>query len=234
MKTSTRILAALACAGVAASLGAQVSEPPLNVVQLASNASVEVAQDSLSISLSTTRDGADAALLQSQLKSALDAALSEAKKSASPGQMDVRTGNFSLQPRSGRDGRISGWQGSTELVLEGQDFARISATAGKIQTLTLSGVQFSLSREQRVKAEQKAQGQAIERFRSKAEEIARAFGFSGYTLREVNVNASDSGFNPRVRMLAVDSVSSMGAAPVPMEAGKSTVVVNVSGSVQLH
>ena len=105
-----------------------------NVIQLAASGSVEVQQDLLSISMSTTREGADAMVIQTQLKTALDNALAEAKKSAQPGQLDVRTGNFSLYPRYGRDGKITAWQGTTELVLEGRDFARISATAGKIQT----------------------------------------------------------------------------------------------------
>ena len=111
--------------------------PVQNVVQLSAAGSVEVQQDLLTINMSTTREGADATVIQTQLKSALDSALTEAKKAAQPGQLDVRTGNFSLYPRYGRDGKITAWQGTTELVLEGRDFARISATAGKIQTLTM-------------------------------------------------------------------------------------------------
>ena len=121
---------------------------PLNIVQLSANAAVEVQQDILTINMSTTREAADANLVQTQLKTALDTALTEAKKSAQAGQLDVRTGNFSLYPRYGKDGKINGWQGSTELVLEGRDFAKISATTGKIQTLTIANVAFSLSREQ--------------------------------------------------------------------------------------
>jgi predicted secreted protein len=70
--------------------------------------------------------------------------------------MDVRTGNFSLYPRYGRDGKISGWQGSAELVLEGRDFARITAAAGKIPGMTLGNVGFSLSREQRARWRRRA------------------------------------------------------------------------------
>jgi predicted secreted protein len=147
--------------------------------------------------------------------------------------MDVRTGNFSLYPRYGRDGKITAWQGSAELVLEGRDFARISATAGKIQTLTMGNVGFGLSREQRGKVEGEAQAQAIERFKAKAADIAKGFGFGGFTLREVSVNANDQGFVPRPRMMAMEARAVAADAPVPVEAGKSTVLVTVSGSVQL-
>ncbi len=188
----------------------------------------------LTINLSTTREGADATVIQTQLKTALDSALAEAKKAAQPGQLDVRTGNFSLYPRYGRDGKITAWQGTTELVLEGRDFARISATAGKIQTMTLGNVSFGLSREQRLKVEGDAQSQAIERFKARAAEIAKSFGFATYTLREVAVNAGDQGYAPRPRMMAMEAKSAMSDSAVPVEAGKTTMVVTVSGSVQLQ
>lgn len=210
-----------------------VSPPPQNQVQLAASASIEVQQDLLTLNMTTIRDGPDATAVQTQLKQALEAALAEAKKAAQPGQLDVRTGIFNVYPRYSRDGKINSWQGSTELVLEGRDFARIGATAGKIQTLTMSGVNFGLSREQRSKVEGDAQGMAIERFKSKAAEIARGFGFAGYTLREVSVIANDQGFVPRARMMAMDAKVASAETAVPLEAGKSTVVVTVSGSVQL-
>jgi predicted secreted protein len=204
-----------------------------NVAQLSASGSVEVQQDLLSISMSTTRDGTDAGVVQTQLKQALDTALAQAKQAAAPGQMDVRTGNFSLYPRYGKDGKINGWQGSTELVLEGKDFPRITGTAGKIQTLTMSNVSFALSRDQRARVEGEAQAQAIERFKAKAGEVARNFGFSSYTLREVSVNANDQGSPPRPRMLAMSAKAEMSDASIPVEAGKSTVLVTVSGSVQM-
>lgn len=207
--------------------------PPQNVAQLSASGTVEVQQDLISISMSTTVSGADANVVQTQLKQALDTALSLAKQSASPGQMDVRTGNFSLFPRYAKEGKINGWQGSAELVLEGRDFARITGTAGKIQTLTLSNVSFALSREQRAKVEGDAQTQAIERFKTKAVEVAKNFGFTGYTLREVSINANDQGYVPRPRVMAMQAKSEMSDAAVPVEAGKSVVQVTVSGSVQM-
>lgn len=207
---------------------------PLNIVQLSANAAVEVQQDILTINMSTTREAADANLVQTQLKTALDTALTEAKKGAQTGQLDVRTGNFSLYPRYGKDGKINGWQGSTELVLEGRDFAKISAAAGKIQTLNIAIVAFSLSREQRAKVEAEAQNTAIERFRAKAGDITKSFGMGTYNVREVSVNAGDQGYTPRPRMAEMSMKLSSLDAAVPVEAGKSTVLVTVSGSVQLR
>jgi predicted secreted protein len=235
MKILSKIIATLLMITPAMSVFSQQTSnrEPLNVAQLSANGSVDVQQDLLAVSMSTNREAADANVVQTQLKTALDAALTEAKKTAQTGQLDIRTGNFSLYPRYGKDGKINGWQGSSELVLEGKDFARISAAAGKIQTLTVANVVFSLSREQRAKAEGSAQSIAMERFKVKAGEIAKGFGFASYTLREVSVNVADQGYVPRPRVVAMDMKMSSAEAAVPVEAGKSTVVVTINGSVQL-
>ncbi len=205
---------------------------PQQRVTLAASAQVQVAQDWLTMSLSTTREGAEPQVVQSQLKAALEAALALAKKQAQVGQMDVRTGRFGLSPRYGRDGKLTGWQGSAELVLEGRDFARISETAGKVQTLTVAGSSFGLSPEQRRGALAQAQSQAIAQFRQRATEIAKDFDFSAYTLGEINVSSDDPGLQVRpMMMMAGRAVAS--DAPVPVEAGLGTVTVTVSGSVQL-
>jgi predicted secreted protein len=235
MKIVRETLAMMAMLVMMANLHAQApAVPPQNVAQLSASGSVEAPQDFLLVSLTTTREAADAATVQNQLKTALDAAMIEARKAVLPGQMDMRTGAFSLYPRYGRDGKITTWQGSAELVLEGRDFARISATSGKIQTLTVNQATFSLSREQRARLEGEAQAVAIERFKAKASEIARGFGFTGYTLREITVTANDQGYVPRPRMMAMEAKASASDAPLPVEAGRSTVQVTVSGSVQMR
>ena len=227
-------------AGSAWSQPATAPSEPQNVVQLSATGAVEVQQDLLVLTLDTTRDGKDANTVQAQVREALDKAVLEARRAAEPGQMDVRTGNFSLYPRysqgtNGQSGQINGWQGSAELVLEGRDFARITQTAARINSMTIRQVAFDLSREQRAKVERDAQAQAIDNFKAQAIDLTRTFGFGSYTLREVSVNSNSHSPGPRPRMMAMQSKSAMeDAAPIAVEAGKSTVTVNVSGSVQMH
>lgn len=218
-----------------AAVHAQVTPPLANVVQLSASGFKEVQQDWLSMSLNTTKEGTDAVTVQNQLKVALDAALMVAKAAAQPQQLDVRTGQFSLYPRYGNNGKIIGWQGSTELVLEGRDFARIGATAGKIQTLTMGHVGFSLSREAQQALESDVQAMAIERFKQRAGEIAKGFGFGAYSLREIAVSSADQGGGyARPRVMAMEAKAAMSDAPISVEAGKSMVNVTVSGSIQLR
>jgi predicted secreted protein len=215
---------------------AQGTQPePLNVVTLSASGFLEAPQDWLSMSLSTTREGVDAVAVQNELKAALESALAVARASAQPQQLEVRTGQFSLYPRYTDKGKISGWQGSTELLIEGRDFARISSTAGKIQTLTMSNMGFSLSRDARLKLESDVQAMAIERFKAKASDVAKGFGFAGYSLREVSVSSADQEGRPfQPRAMAMEAKAAMSDAAVPVEPGKSTVNVTVSGSVKLR
>lgn len=219
--------------GAAVRVQAQQLPPPENVVQLSASASVEVPQDLLSFQLVATRDGSDPAQVQQQLTTVLDQALADARRTAQPGAMDVRTGNFSVGPRYGRDGRISGWQGTADLLLEGTDFVRISQAAGRLQGMNVGSAGFRLSRDRRAQAEREAQADAVKRFRERSGELAKAFGFNSYTLREVSVQAQDPGF-PRPRMMAMEARAASADAPVPVEAGRAAVTVTVSGSVQLR
>ena len=119
------------------------------------------------------------------------------------------------------------------MVLEGRDFQRITEAAARVPSMTIGNLRFGLSREQRARVEGEAQAQAIERFKAKAADVVRAFGFSGYTLREINIGSADSEIRPSgYGMDKVNRISA--AAPVSVEAGISTVEVSVSGSVQAH
>ncbi|MCM5681523.1 SIMPL domain-containing protein [Schlegelella sp. S2-27] len=223
-------LAAWAAApSVRAQPAVAVMAQPQNVVSLDASASIEVTKDQLAITLTTTKEGADASAVQNSLKQALDAALSEARKSAQPGQMDVRTGNFSLYPRYSQQGRITGWQGTAELVLEGKDLPRIAQTAGRLNTVTIAHIVQSLSREARERHASAATAQAIANYKAKAQTYAKEFGFAGYVLREVNVSTSEPGGHPQPMMRMAKAA--MEDASVPVETGKETVVVTVSGSV---
>ena len=87
-------------------------------------------------------------------------------------------------------------------LLEGRDVARITQAAARASSMTIGRLAFSLSREQRARVEGEAQAQAIHRFKTRAAEIAKGFGFSGFSLREVAVNSNDQGGFPRPRMMA--------------------------------
>ena len=232
--TSSRVALALCTVLAAAHAAADTPLPPQGVVSLSASASLEVTKDLFGITLNTTREGQDAASVQSQLKQALDAALTEAKKATKPGQLEVQTGAFSLSPRYTNKGVINGWQGSAELIVEGRDMQAIGQLTGRITTLTISRVAYSLSRELREKTEGEVSAQAIARYRAKAADYAKQFGYAGYVVREVNVSGNEqpSAPVPMYRAKAMSVASSDESLPV--EAGKGVVTVSVNGTVQMN
>lgn len=228
----------------AASLGAmgaaqaQSAEPVRNVVQLSATGQVEVEQDWLQMNLSVTREGSDAAAVQKQLQQVVDAALQSLKPQAQGQAMQVRSGSFGVYPRHNDQGKIKGWQGSAEIVVEGKDFARISQAAARVEGMTVASLGFGLSKEGSAQVQEQAQTLAIDNFKQRAGQLAKSFGFSSYSLREVSVNSKDNSPGPRMqRGLAASAMSKAKAdyaEAMPVEAGKTQVVVNVSGSVQLQ
>ena len=207
--------------------------PPHDALTLAASAAIEVPYDVMQMTLSTTREGGDATVVQGQLRQAIDVALSEARKAQRPGQLEVRTGAFNLSPRYGpKTPNITGWVGQGDLVLEGRDMTAIAQLAGRLGTLTVARVAYSLARDTRERVEADAVAQAIAKFRARAADYAKQFGYAGYSVREVQVGTSEPAFPspiPRARMLATASADES----IPVEAGKATVTVQVNGSVQM-
>jgi len=207
---------------------------PAGVLSLSAHASAEVAQDVVTITLFYEQEANDPSSLTNTLNQRANAALQRARTASAAQVVTARSGQFSVFPSTDRDGRISAWRGRTEVVLESRDFAAASTLAGELSSIMQVGnVQFSLSSDAERAAEQKLTGEAIASFREQAAAGARAFGYSGYAIREVSIG--HLGTPPRPLMMSARTLSS-GANTVPplsLEAGTSTVTVNVSGSVQM-
>ena len=240
------LLMLLACALAVANAQPQASHAaPANVVALSASASVEVSNDWLNIVMSTSREGPEATAVQAQLRQALETALTEARKAARPGELEVQTGAFALYPRYAPPSRTSngavtpgglvGWQGSTELVLQGRDTAAITQLVGRIKTLTVERVGFSLSREARDKVEADVTAQAIARFQERAAAVAKGFGMPNWALREVAVSSGEPNQPMMQNVMRSQSAPIASVdAPLPVEAGKADVTISVSGTVQLR
>jgi len=208
--------------------------PANNVVRFSTSATQEVTQDLLSITLQATREGSQAAEVQAGLKQVMEAALTEARKSAQAQGMEVRTGSFTVQPRYNSSGRINGWQGFAQLILEGTDVARITQTTGRLNQLNVINVGYGLSRALREQYESSLTSRAIVAVTRGAPPIAADFGMKGFTLGEVSVSSTDPGFEPRPYLAKAMSMRAEAAdAPLPVEPGKGVLSVTVNGQVNL-
>lgn len=209
-----------------------------NVVQFSATATQELTQDQLTVTLEAVKEGPQAADVQAELKRLLDIALTEARKhvqASAPDALSVRTGGFNLYPRYGSNGKPNGWQGSAQLVLSGNDAAKVSQAAGKLNQLNVVNVAYGLSRAVRQQNESQLTSEAIAQFKARAAQVARDFGMKGYTLGAVSVSATEPGFEPRPVLMAMRAKAEMAAAdaPLPVAPGKGVLSVTVSGEVIL-
>ena len=236
LSATPRVLAGLALS--LPLLSAHAEPERRNVVQFSASATEELTQDQLTVTLEAVKEGAQAADVQAELKRALDAGLAEARKhtlDTAPDALSVRIGSFNLYPRYNNTGKANGWQGSAQLVLTGNDAAKVSQAAGKLNQLNIVNVSYGLSRAVREARESRLTSEAIGRFRERAAQMARDFGMKGYSLGAVSVSSTEPGFEPRPMLVAMrakaEAVSA--DAPLPVAPGKGVLSVTVSGEVTL-
>ena len=222
--------------GAASALAQTVpATEPMQVLSLSASAQQEVSQDWLSVVLRASVEGAEPAAVQSQLRSVLEQALGQLRAQVQPQAFEVRSGQFGIYPRHNDKGRVVGWQGQADLVVEGRDFVKVSQAAAQVPRMTVAQAVFSLSRQARQQLEAEVQSQAVQRFRQRAQQLARDFGFEAYTLRQVTVGSSD---RPEPTLQARAMVADMAVAPaapaIPLAPGRDEVRITVSGSIQLR
>jgi predicted secreted protein len=218
---------------LAAAQAPVVQKDPEGVISLNSSATVQVPNDWIAVQFTTSKEGTDANAVQAALKEAIGSALAQARQVAKPdGHVEVQGGGFSLQPRFNPKGLVNGWTGTTSLVVQGRDMGTIAELAGRVQSMTVGNLDYSVSREAREKVEGEVAAQAIARFRAKAADYAKAFGYATFTVRDANVSVDNGQPPPRPYPRKAALASSVGE-PLPVEAGSGTVTVNVNGSVQL-
>jgi predicted secreted protein len=228
------VLAQSAASPLAPHASHEAQTSPQQVLHVSASAQTDVQQDWLVISLSVQKEGLQAPAVQKQLNAVLSSALVTATPMVKPGALEVRTGEMNVSPRYGRDGKINGWVGFAQLVLQGRDAEQITTLAGRLQELAVSQIDWRLSPEQQKMAETRIQAEAVERFQSKAQALTTQFGFAAYRIREVRVSAQEVGEGhvmPRMMAMAKMDAS---PEPVPTVAGKSRVMVNITGSIALR
>lgn len=231
-----RFSVCLAVALAASGGAAQPIQPPFyNVVTLETSATAEVTSDTLTTTLFTEEQGPDPGQLASRVNARVEEALAKAK--ADP-KVEARSGNYQTSPIYDRGSQITGWRIRADITLESRDFKAISALAGTLQPLMkLSSMTFSLSRRARETAEATLTNEALARFQEKARAIAKQLGFPSYALGQIALRTEGPiHVQPMFRAAAAGGMVDQlppPPGPVPVEPGKSSVTVFVSGSVVL-
>jgi len=207
------------------------SRPP--ELSLQAQAVSEVAQDTVTITLAAEVQAPDQAAVGKKLTALLDQTMQQAKQSQA---VKARNGAYRLWAVTNRDGKVTGWRGRAEILLESKDFAAASALAGELaDRMPIDGIAFSLSDEARAAEEKRLLTQAANAFRDRALAAAQAFGFNGYRIRKLDLGGSGVSYAPaRPRTMAAMAPEAKMSADVPLEADTVTVSVAVNGTIFLQ
>lgn len=206
-----------------------IGEPPM--LGLSANATRDVVDDTALVVLFVERTGAEPGQLQSSVNATLQDALARLRRDPA---LQVRSGGYFTRPRYARDGRIEGWTVRGELIAESTDTAAISraaATAGG--QMNVGSLGFLLSPARRAQVERELTAEAAARLRERALEAAQALGYAGVELLEANLD----GGAPRPPVLlaraGVMAAAPADVTPLPVEPGRSQVIVTFSGTFRL-
>lgn len=175
--------------------------------------------------------GANASEVAQQANVAITNALTLAKSKTS---VTVRTGSSRTTPIYGKGKagatNIEAWRIRSELLLETRDFGALGDLLGQLQStgLAVSDVSFAPSPETRRKVEDDVAIDAIRIFQQKATRYAAALK-KPYRIHSLDINTGAS-HQPMLR--AAPMMAAEGNT-VPLEAGGSTISVNVRGKIEL-
>jgi predicted secreted protein len=229
---SAALTMALALPTAAFAQSAPPPRPELPQLSLEAAASSDVAQDKVTITMGSDYDGVDQAKVSDQLNKLLASTLATAKRNA---KVESRSGSYRVWANTDKTGKIIGWRGRAEIILESKDFVAASTLAGELsKSMAVSNIDFSLSREAREAEEQRLLVEAAKAFRARASSASQAFGFGGYNVRQLDLSGSGTVYQTRPMMaMRAASAEAKFSDSVPMEAGKATVTVSVRGTVEL-
>ncbi|MHA3903863.1 SIMPL domain-containing protein [Castellaniella sp. WN] len=220
----------LVLASMALPVLAHEGEPAEPRASLSAEASSEVAQDTVEITLAAELSGVSQTEVAEALNQRLDSVMKQAKGHQG---IEARSGSYRIWPTTDRDGKIAEWRGQAEILLESRDFSAASKLAASLgDRMPIAGLSFSVSRERRAAEERKLLVQAVEAFKARAQALTQALGFAGYRFRTVDLGGQGAAPPaPMPRMMMGAMAADKAAAPV--EGGRERVSVSVRGTIVL-
>ncbi|MFF7707050.1 SIMPL domain-containing protein [Pseudomonas sp. NPDC007930] len=234
MFTPRRCSALLLAAGLAALPLAHADDLHYNQVSLRAEASREVPQDLMNVTLYTEDQGRDPAELAASISATLNKALGQAR--AVQG-VTVRQGSRHSYPIYDDKGqKITGWRERAELRLESQDFPALSKLTGELlQTLKMGGMAFDIAKNTRADNENALLKDAVVAFKARAQQVTEAMGGSGYKIVSLDLNNSSSAPMARAPVMMLKAARADAAPITPdVEAGTSEVQVSAGGIIEVQ
>ncbi len=202
-----------------------------NILHLDAVVSAPITPDTAVITLVAEKSGTDTAAITQHVNKLMNDALREAKATSG---VEAMTGNFSTYQQYDNKSTVIGWTVHSQLILKSKDFGLLGKLAGQLsQSLKIVNSGFEVSRALRSSADDMLLQQGLQAFQTKAKLAAQTLGFNSYSIREINIQQAQLEGNNQPRPLMMARAVAVDAAPVAMEAGRTSINLTISGSVQL-
>jgi predicted secreted protein len=204
--------------------------PTFNRVSLSEAASRQVDNDLMVVVLFAQAEGRDATTPAAEVNRLMDWALAVIGS-----EERVKAQTLAYQTNAMyKDGRIRGWRVRQSVRLESDDSRVLGDLAGELQErLGIQSVDYRISETRQREELAELTDQALQRFSTRAERVARSLGRDGYRL--VRISIDDNGHRPAPIMRAMRAEAAMDSAPMParFEAGTQRLSVTISGEIEL-
>lgn len=238
MKSLSHILAAApfllaASLSQAAPQGVHDSDKPL--LTLSAQVREEVDPDEMRVLLAVERTGKSIGTLNADVARAANKVLATVKRE-NPG-VTASIHQMTTTPVYVKDGgQPQSWTVKAVIQLQGSDFDKVATVAGAQSTdMTLVSLNFALSQEKRAAVSKTMHKRVAAEFQEKAKSLSQSLGFSAYSIANVNFNEMGNGVSPRYYAApAMMKAEGGGGMPLPAQASKIDVTVEMSGSVSLQ
>ncbi|NNE37891.1 MAG: SIMPL domain-containing protein [Gammaproteobacteria bacterium] len=201
--------------------------------QIHINAQVErdVENDQLEVSMVVEKQGNRPEDIAYEVNETMQWALEQAEGKS---EIEINTRSYQTFPIY-KNRLIVGWRATQELLLKSTDITELTDLVGELQErLQVRNMQFSPTRETRVRIENELISEAMEAFRQRADIIKQHMDEDEYRIVNLHVNTGNSGpvmYRDAMVSRAATMDMAMEMAPA-VEAGTSKVIVTVSGSIQ--
>lgn len=203
------------------------------LINFSASANRKVDNDQINATMTKTVQHKSSAEVANQINLTLNQALQIAKKYP---QVQVSTGNQNTYPQYDKNQKISDWTGSASLTLKSTDSVMASKLIADLQsTMTLDGLNFSVSDNTRKRIEQELMVEASKNFQNQATALLPAWQARDYQLVSLDFNQG-GGYSPMPVMYSRMVNAESGSAKVAdqqFQAGESTITVTANGVVQL-
>ena len=198
---------------------------------LDAHASQEVENDELWVSLVARRDGPNPTDMTQTVLATLNAAVAQARRVDG---VQLQMGNVQTTPLWGPKGKTDQWTAQAELSLVSTNTHALAQLASALtHKMQLNGVQFRLSKDQRLRVEEALLKDMATNFKDRASNIALAFGFKSYRIQSLNFNPQHDRPYPMRMAMNRSAAADATAISIPNEGGKSTVSVGMQASIAL-